>query len=201
MHLGTWYWESNLCKWCCSRLYKRAGKGRQAVVGVSLGFHSRLNAAQRWVGCAIQMSGAQGRWPLTGVFVSLHRETGIQTRKPPWTIIEKMESESYMDQRTSQCERSSLKAKFYIFEEHHLWIIISLEYQPFANWTFSNHFQIHHTFEISSPSAPFIYGSDSYCRDLGRPTLIGSISPLVWCVGLNTGLGLDQMARGRERSP
>lgn len=26
MHLGTWYWDSNVCKWCCSMIYKTGAK-------------------------------------------------------------------------------------------------------------------------------------------------------------------------------
>lgn len=31
MDLGTWYWDSKVCKWCCSRIYKREGKGIRGI--------------------------------------------------------------------------------------------------------------------------------------------------------------------------
>lgn len=39
MHLGKWYWDSKLCKRCCSRIYKREGKRPVAFTQLRLGFH------------------------------------------------------------------------------------------------------------------------------------------------------------------
>lgn len=54
MHLGTWYWDSKLCKWCCSRIYKREGTVLVAFTRVRLGFHSPQRSAKVSGKCAPQ---------------------------------------------------------------------------------------------------------------------------------------------------
>lgn len=44
--------ETQSCKWCCSRLYKRGGKGLVAFTRVRLGFHSPQRSAKVSGTCA-----------------------------------------------------------------------------------------------------------------------------------------------------
>lgn len=128
MHLGTWYWDSNLCKWCCSRIYKREGKQLRAFESALV--FTRLNAAQRWVGSA-QSQGHTDFWLLT------LRGKVIEIRRCPWTIHFRKTWKQHSKQlhwtsgRFIQCKQEAKCAS--AISKDRLWMIIALFCIAFVN--------------------------------------------------------------------
>lgn len=117
MHLGTWYWDSKLCKWCCSRVYKREGRALRAFESALV--FTRLNAVQRWVGRAPR-KGHTHFW-----------EKVIEIRRCLWTIHCRENWNQHSQQlywttgRFIQCKKEA-KCGNLISKDRRLWMIIAL---------------------------------------------------------------------------